>query len=84
MKVQLDPATKRILLALLASPKTPGEVSRIHGIPIAVVWQKIRWLQDLGIVRPTLSFVDTTGRLRSYFEAVLPVDTGDEELVIET
>lgn len=84
MKVQLDPATKRILLALLASPKTPGEVSRIHGIPIATVWQKIRWLQDLGIVRATLSFVDTTGQLRSYFEAVLPVDTGDEELVIET
>src|SRR5437867_6377059 len=35
MKVRLDPASKRILVALLASPKTPGEVSRIYGIPVA-------------------------------------------------
>lgn len=83
MKVQLDPAAKRILLAMLASPKTPQEVSRIYGIPIATVWNKIQWLQELGIVRETLTFVDSSGELRRYFEAVLPIDTSDEELVIE-
>lgn len=83
MKVQLDPAAKRILLAMLASPKTPQEISRIYGIPITVVWQKLHWLQELGVVRETLTFVDSSGGLRQYYEAVLPIDTSDEELVIE-
>jgi hypothetical protein len=83
MKVQLDPASKRILFAMLASPKTPKEVSRIYGIPVATVWQKVIRLQDLGLLREVLSFVDATGTLRRYFEAVLPVDESDEELVIE-
>lgn len=83
MKVQLDPAAKRILLAMLASPKTPQEVSRIYGIPIVIVWAKIRWLEELGVVRETLTFLDSSGELRRYFEAVLPVDTSDEELVVE-
>lgn len=84
MKVQLDPATKRILLALLASPKTPGEVSRIHGIPIAVVWQKIHWLRDLGIVREAFAFLSSSGEFRRYFEADLPVDTAEQEVVVES
>ncbi|OGS46772.1 MAG: hypothetical protein A3K66_03985 [Euryarchaeota archaeon RBG_16_67_27] len=83
MKVHLDPATKRILLAILASPKTPKEVSQIHGIPVIVVWQKIRRLEELGIAREVLAFVSATGELRRYFEAELPTDTSDEELTIE-
>ena len=85
MKVQLDPASKRILFAMLACPKTPVEVSRIYGIPVAVVWQKIARLQDLGLLREIFAFVDASGTLRRYFEAVLPVDVSEEEqeLVLE-
>ncbi|HKW43626.1 MAG TPA: hypothetical protein VJP06_05500 [Thermoplasmata archaeon] len=83
MQAQLDPDTKRILLALVASPKTPAEVSRIHGLPVALVWQKVRRLQDLGLVREVLTFVDSTGQLRRYFEANLPIDTSDHELVVQ-
>jgi len=83
MKVTLDPASKRILVALLASPKTPGEVSRIHGIPVATVWDKIRRLQELGLVHMVLTFVDSSGEMRRYFEATLPIDTSDEEVVVE-
>ncbi|OGS48602.1 MAG: hypothetical protein A3K68_05665 [Euryarchaeota archaeon RBG_16_68_13] len=83
MKVRLDPDAKRVLLALLASPKTPGEISRIHGLPIAVVWQKIQWLMEIGIVRETLSFLTSTGEFRRYFEADLPTDTADQEIVVE-
>ncbi len=79
MKVQLDPASKRILFAMLASPKTPTEVSRIYGIPVAVVWQKVARLQDLGLLREVFSYVDAGGTLRRYFEAVLPVDVSEEE-----
>jgi len=83
MKVQLDSASKRILLAMLASPKTPQEVGRIYGIPVATVWQKVIRLQDLGLLREVLAFVDASGSLRRYFEAVLPVDESEEELVVE-
>ena len=83
MKVRLDPASKRILVAVLASPKTPGEVSRIYGIPVATVWDKIRRLQELGLVHMVLTFVDSAGEMRRYFEATLPIDTSEEEVVVE-
>lgn len=83
MKVQLDAAAKRILVALLASPKTPGEVSRIYGIPVATVWQRIQRLQELGLVREVLTFVDSAGEIRRYYEATLPIDTAEEEMVVE-
>ena len=83
MKVRLNPASKRILVALLASPKTPGEVSRIYGIPVATVWDKIRRLQELGLVHMVLTFVDSAGEMRRYFEATLPIDTSEEDVVVE-
>ncbi|TLZ89416.1 MAG: winged helix-turn-helix transcriptional regulator [Methanobacteriota archaeon] len=83
MKVRLDPASKRILVALLASPKTPGEVSRIYGIPVATVWEKLRRLQELGLVHMVLTFVDSAGEMRRYFEATLPIDTSEEDVVVE-
>ena len=83
MKVRLDPASKRILVALLASPKTPGEVSRIYGIPVATVWEKLRRLQELGLVHMVLTFVDSAGDMRRYFEATLPIDTSEEDVVVE-
>lgn len=86
MKVQLDPASKRILFAMLASPKTPAEVSRIYGIPVSVVWQRVARLQELGLLREVLSYVDGDGTLRRFFEAVLPVDEAEEdrEVVLQT
>lgn len=81
MKVQLDPASRRVLYALLASPKTPGQVSRIYGIPVAVVWQKVHRLEDLGLAREVLTYVDAAGQLRQYFDADLPVDEAEDELV---
>ncbi len=86
MKVQLDPASKRILFAMLASPKTPAEVSRIYGIPVSLVWQKVARLRELGLLREVFAYVDGDGTLRRYFEALLPVDVSEdeEELVVRT
>ena len=86
MKVHLDPASKRILFAMLASPKTPAEVSRIYGIPVALVWQKVARLRELGLLHEVFAFVDADGTMRSYFEAVLPVDVSEDERerVVET
>jgi hypothetical protein len=78
-KIRLDPASKRILFAMLTSPKTPAEVSRIYGIPGAVVGQKVARLQELGLLRRVFVYVDATGTLRRYFEAVLPVDESEDE-----
>lgn len=85
MKAILDLASKRILLAMLASPKTPDEVSRIYGIPVSLVWQRVARLQDLGLLREVLSFVDSRGVLRRYFEARIPVDESqdDQEVILE-
>ncbi len=83
MKVRLDPETKRILVALLASPKTPAEVGRIYGIPVATVWQRVRRLEELRLVQEVLAFIDSSGTLRRYFEATLPIDTAEEEAVLE-
>lgn len=82
MKVQLDPASKRILYAMLASPKTPAEVARIYGIPVAGVWKKVSRLEQLGLLREVFSYVDAAGTFRRFFEAVLPIDEADEELEI--
>jgi DNA-binding Lrp family transcriptional regulator len=86
MKVQLDAASKRILFAMLASPKTPAEVSRIYGIPVSVVWQRVARLRELGLLREVFSYVDSNGALRRYFEALLPVDEteDDREIVVQT
>jgi DNA-binding Lrp family transcriptional regulator len=84
MKADLEPASKRILYAMLASPKTPSEVSRIYGIPVAVVWQKVRRLEELGLLREVLAFVDSAGLLRRYFEGVLPIDEAEDERIVET
>jgi len=83
MQVRLDSASKRILVALLASPKTPGEVSRICGIPVTTVWQRIRRLQELGLVHEILAFVDSAGEIRRYYEGSLPIDTSAEAVVVE-
>lgn len=83
MKVRLDPASRHILVALLASPKTPAEVSRIYGIPVATVWERVTRLQELGLVRQILTFVDSAGQLRRYFEAILPIDVSEQEMVVE-
>lgn len=83
MQARLDPATKRILVALLASPKTPTEVARIYGIPVATVWARIRRLEELHLVHEVLAFIDSSGALRRYFEATLPIDTAEEEIVLE-
>jgi len=68
---------------MLASPKTPAEVSRIYGIPVAVVWAKVNRLQELGLLREVLAYVDGSGQLRRYFEALLPIDESEEEIVVE-
>ncbi len=85
VKVRLDPTTKRVLLAMLASPKSPAQVSRIYGIPLVVVWQTVNRLREIGVIREVFSYVDATGSLRRYFEAVLPVDASedDREVVLE-
>src|SRR5947208_16686970 len=83
MQVRLDPASKRILVAFLASPKTPIEVSRVYGIPVATVRERIRRLQELGLVHMVLTFVDSTGQMREYYEAAWPIGSSAGELGLE-
>ncbi len=76
-EVDLDETAKGILMATLASPKTAGELTRIFGLPGAVVVDYLELLEHLGIVRVVLSYFGRGGRIVRYYEADLPIDTSD-------
>jgi len=77
VEVDLDETAKGILMATLASPKTAGELTRIFGLPGAVVVDYLELLEHLGLVRVVLSFFGRAGRIIRYYEADLPIDTSD-------
>jgi hypothetical protein len=77
VEVDLDETAKGILMATLASPKTAGELTRIFGLPGAVVIDYLELLEHLGLVRVVLSYFGRDGRIIRYYEADLPIDTSD-------
>jgi DNA-binding transcriptional ArsR family regulator len=77
IEVDLDETAKGILMATLASPKTAGELTRIFGLPGAVVVDYLELLEHLGLVRVVLSYFGRDGRIIRYYEADLPIDTSD-------
>jgi len=77
VEVDLDETAKGILMATLASPKTAGELTRIFGLPGAVVIDYLELLEHLGLVRVVLSYFGRGGRIIRYYEADLPIDTSD-------
>ncbi len=77
VEVDLDETAKGILMATLASPKTAGELTRIFGLPGAVVVDYLELLEHLGLVRVVLSYFGRGGRIVRYYEADLPIDTSD-------
>ncbi len=80
VEVDLDATAKDILLATLASPKTPAELSRIFGLSGSVVVDYLELLERFGLVRVVLSYFGRDGRIIRYYEADLPIDTSDLEV----
>jgi hypothetical protein len=82
---EIDEDCRRILLLALRSPKTPPQISRLADIPITRCWEKIRYLESLGLIRPVLTFVGKNGRTVKYYETPLfeePLErTGLENLI---
>jgi len=75
--VDLDETAKGILMATLASPKTAGELTRIFGLPGAVVVDYLALLEELGLLRVVLSYFGRDGRMVRYYQAELPIDTSE-------
>ena len=75
--VDLDETAKGILKATLASPKTAGELTRIFGLPGAVVEDYLGLLEQLGLLRVVLSYFGRDGRMVRYYQADLPIDMSD-------
>ena len=84
VQADLDEIAKGILMATLASPKTAGELSRIFGLPGAVVVDYLELLEHLGLLKVVLSYFGRDGRIIRYYEADLPIDTADLEERQET
>ncbi len=68
--IHLDDMCWRILKTLSHTPKTPQMVSRIHGIPIAECWNRIRFLEGLDIIQVVLTFVTSEGKVLSFYQTM--------------
>lgn len=82
---ELDEDCRRILVLAQRSPKTPPQISRIADIPIARCWEKVRFLESVGLIRPVLAFVNKYGKAVTYYETASFMErqeeTGLENLV---
>ena len=75
---EIDEDCKRILLLALKSPKTPPQISRLADIPITRCWEKVTYLESLGLIRPVLTFVSRNGRTVKYYETLAFPDMDEE------
>ncbi|MEK6851288.1 MAG: hypothetical protein AABY30_01980 [Candidatus Thermoplasmatota archaeon] len=83
--LQLDDRSWMILKGLTHTPKTPQMLAHIYGIPIVECWQRIRFLEGLGLVEVILVYVSRLGRVVYFYqtnkEAVSVVVEGDKATV---
>jgi len=66
--LQLDDRCWMILKGLSNSPKTPQMLATIFGIPIAECWQRIRFLEGLGLIEVILTFISREGRVVYFYQ----------------
>lgn len=57
-----------ILQGLTHTPKTPQMLAHIYGIPIAECWQRIRFLEGLGLIQIVLAYVSRVGRVVYFYQ----------------
>jgi len=43
-------------------------LARIYGMPIADCWNRVRFLEGLGLIRVVLTYVSREGRLLTFYE----------------
>jgi hypothetical protein len=75
---ELDEDCKRILLLAMKSPKTPPQISKLTDIPITRCWEKVRYLESLGLIRPVLAFVNNKGKAVRYYETSIHAERLEE------
>ena len=75
--LDLDPKSKEILRATLASPKSVPQLTRIFGLTFSECWEKVSKLESLGLLRCVFTYVSRDGRTVRYYEAELPVEPMD-------
>ena len=62
----------------MRSPKTPPQMSRLAGIPITRCWEKVRFLEAVGLIRPVIAYVGKNGRTVRYYETITLPEQGEE------
>ena len=67
--LQLDDRSWMILKSLTHTPKTPQMLAYIYGIPSAECWQRIRFLEGLGLIEVVLAYVSRVGRVVYFYQA---------------
>lgn len=66
--IQLDDECWKILKGLSYSPKTPQMLARIYGMPVADAWNRVHFLEGLGLVHVVLTFINRDGRVSYFYE----------------
>lgn len=47
---------------------TPQMLSRVHGISIADCWNRVRFLEGLGLITVVLTFISSEGRVLYFYQ----------------
>jgi len=54
----------------MRSPKTPPQISKLADIPITRCWEKVRFLEAMGLIRNVLAYIGKNGRTVRYYETI--------------
>ncbi len=68
MRKMEDDFTKKILMGLSHSPKCPSELSRIYDIPIAICYERIRFLETRGTIEQVLTLFTRKGKALRFYQ----------------
>jgi hypothetical protein len=59
---RIDEASARVVQATLGRPRTAMQIAAATGVPVALVFRRIRQLKALGVLREDVRVVDVRGR----------------------
>ncbi len=79
--LHLDDACWVLLKSLADAPKTPQMLARIHNLPTAACWKRVRFLEGLGLIHVALTFLTREGEILYFYQRsneAIAIDTGEE------
>jgi len=83
-KEDIDEYDRKILIGTSTSPKTPIELSRIYGIPVAICYERVRQLEAKGYLHLVLTIVTSKGKTLRFYQNAIKEITIPKIVEVET